>query len=49
MFHIYGLTRDEVEHVLDSFPVVRKYDERDYGEYLTSKVILECYDGFANR
>jgi len=49
VFHIYGLTRDEVEHVLDSFPVVRKYDERDYGEYLTSKVILECYDGFANR
>lgn len=46
MFHIYGLTRDKVEHVLDSFPVVRKYDERDYGEYRTGRAILECYDRF---
>jgi hypothetical protein len=32
MFHIYGLTRDEVEHVLDSFPIIRKNEERDNGE-----------------
>ena len=44
MFHIYGLTRDEVEHVLDSFPVVRKYDERDYGEYRTKRLVLTSYD-----
>jgi len=44
MFHIYGLNRDEVEHVLDSFPVVRKYDERDYGEYRTKRQILESFD-----
>jgi hypothetical protein len=25
MFRVYGLTRPEVEHVLDSFFVVRKY------------------------
>jgi len=42
MFHIYGLTRDEVEHVLDSFPVVRKYDERDYGEYRTKRFVLDA-------
>ena len=44
MFHIYGLNRDEVEHVLDSFPVVRKYDERDYGEYRTKRLVLNQFD-----
>ncbi|MCK6211558.1 N-6 DNA methylase [Georgenia sp. EYE_87] len=44
MFHIYGLDRPEVEHVLDSFFVVRKYDERDHGEFRTKRLVLERYD-----
>lgn len=44
LFHIYGLNRDEVEHVLDSFTVVRKYEERDFGEYRTRRLVLEAYD-----
>jgi hypothetical protein len=44
MLHVYGLTRDEAEHVLDSFPVVRKYEERDHGEYRTRRLVLEAYD-----
>ena len=44
MLHIYGLTRVEAEHVLDSFPVVRKYEERDHGEYRTRRLVLEAYD-----
>ena len=38
MFHLYGLTRAEVEHVLDSFFVVRKYEERDHGEFRTKRL-----------
>ena len=45
--HVYGLTRHEAEHVLDSFPVVRKYDERDHGEYRTKRLVLEAYDRMA--
>jgi hypothetical protein len=30
--HVYGLSREEAEHILDSFVVLRKYDERDFGE-----------------
>ncbi|ORV21096.1 restriction endonuclease [Mycolicibacterium conceptionense] len=45
--HIYGLDRDESEHVLDSFFVVRKYDERDFGEYRTKRLVLEAYDRMA--
>lgn len=44
MFMLYGLDRDEVEHVMDSFFVVRKYDERDHGEFRTKRLILEAYD-----
>jgi hypothetical protein len=42
--HIYGLDRDEAEHVLDSFYVVRKYEEQDFGEYRTKRLVLEAYD-----
>lgn len=42
--HIYGLNRDEAEHVLDSFPVVRRYEERDFGEYRTRRLVFEAYD-----
>ncbi|GAA4401901.1 N-6 DNA methylase [Fodinibacter luteus] len=47
MFHLYGLARDEVAHVMDSFFVVRKYDERDHGEFRTKRLILEIYDAMA--
>ncbi|MDQ1250284.1 MAG: hypothetical protein QG597_4663, partial [Actinomycetota bacterium] len=43
MMHVYGLTCDEVEHVLDSFPVLRKYEERDHGEFRTRRLILDSY------
>jgi hypothetical protein len=45
--HVYGLTHKEAEHVLDSFFVVRKYEERDHGEYRTKRLVLEAYDRMA--
>lgn len=45
--HIYGLNRDDAQQVLDSFPIVRKYDERDFGEYRTKRLVLEAYDRMA--
>jgi hypothetical protein len=45
--HIYGLQREEVEHVLDSFPVLRKYQERDLGEFRTKRLVLEFYEAMA--
>lgn len=44
IFHLYGFQRHEVEHVMDSFTAVRKYDERDHGEFRTKRLILETYD-----
>ena len=48
MMHVYGLQRDEVEHILDSFPVVCKYEERDHGEFRTKRLVLEYYDAMAD-
>jgi hypothetical protein len=44
MFHLYGLDRADTEHVLDSFFVVRKYEERDHGEFRTKRLVLAAYD-----
>lgn len=45
--HVYGLSRAEAEHVLDSFFVVRKYEERDHGEYRIRRLVLDAYDRMA--
>jgi hypothetical protein len=44
MLHVYGLTRGDAEHVLDSFFLIRKYEERDHGEYRTRRLVLDAYD-----
>ncbi len=46
-FHLYGLSRDDTDYVMDTFPIVRKNDEKAHGEYRTKRVILEIYDAMA--
>ncbi|MEY4513183.1 MAG: hypothetical protein RLZZ450_5305 [Pseudomonadota bacterium] len=46
-FHLYGLTRSDTDYVLDTFPIVRKHDEKAHGEYRTKRAILEIYDAMA--
>ncbi|MCM8747077.1 SAM-dependent methyltransferase [Thermomicrobium sp. CFH 73360] len=41
---LYGLERSEVEHVLGSFPVLRKNEEQAYGEYRTARLVLAAFD-----
>jgi len=40
MLHLYGLSRADAEPVLDSFFVLRKYEERDCGEFRTKRLVL---------
>jgi hypothetical protein len=42
--HLYGLTRDELAYILDTFPIVKRKDEAQYGEYRTKRMILERYE-----
>jgi hypothetical protein len=46
-FHLYGLSRDDTDYVMDTFPIVRKNDEKAHGEYRTKRAILEIYDAMA--
>lgn len=41
--HLYGLTREELDYVLETFPIVRRKDEARWGEYRTKRMILEKY------
>ncbi|NPD06526.1 N-6 DNA methylase [Nocardioides sp. zg-1308] len=47
MMHVYGLSRAEAEHVLDSFPIVRRNEERAAGEYRTKRLVLDAYNALA--
>ncbi len=47
MFYIYGVERDDVDYILDTFSIVRRRDEAAHGEYRTKRVILERYDAIA--
>lgn len=47
-FHLYGIVRDDVDYIMDTFPIVRKNDEKKHGEYRTKRVILEVYDAMAD-
>ena len=39
-FHLYGLSRDDAEYVLDTFPIVRREDEAACGTYRTRDMTL---------
>ncbi len=43
-FHLYGIERDDMDHILETFPIVKQRDVELYGEYRTKRVILEIYD-----
>jgi hypothetical protein len=46
-FHLYGIERDDVDYIMDTFPIVRRKDEAAHGEYRTKRLILERYDALA--
>jgi hypothetical protein len=43
-FHLYGIERDEVDYIMETFPIVRRRDEVAHGDYRTKLQILEIYD-----
>jgi hypothetical protein len=44
MFHVYGVERDDVDYIMDTFRGVKEHDEATHGEYRTKRIILEIYD-----
>src|SRR5690606_21613776 len=46
-FHLYGIARDDVDYILETFPIVKRKDIAKHGEFRTKRVILEMYDAMA--
>lgn len=43
-FHLYGIGREDVDYILETFPIVKKKDIQQHGNYRTKLTILEIYD-----
>jgi len=37
--HLYGLTREELAYILDTFPIVRRKDEERWEEYRMKRLV----------
>ena len=46
-FHLYGIERDDVDYVMETFPIVKRKDEQLYGTFRTKELILEVYEAMA--
>lgn len=44
MLHLYGLERDQAEWLINSFGVLRRYEEREFDEFRTRQQVLAIYD-----
>ena len=47
VLHLYGLNRAQAEWLIDSFKVLRKYEERDHLEFRTKRIVMEIFDEMA--
>lgn len=43
-FHLYGIARDDVDYIMETFPIVKRKDEATYGSFRTKETIMAIYD-----
>ena len=43
-FHLYGIEHDDMDYMMETFPIVKRKDEKLLGAYRTKRVIVEMYD-----
>ena len=46
-FHLYGISRDDADYILGTFPIVRREDEAELGRYRTRDLILAYMNALA--
>lgn len=47
VFHLYAIKRDDVDYIMETFPIVKRKDIAAHGEYRTKHMILDVYDRMA--
>ena len=45
--HLYGLSRQDFEHIFGTFPVLEKKERKAFGEFISKRKCLEEYDRIA--
>ena len=45
-FLLYGIDRDDAAYILDTFPIVRKRDEKAFGRYVSKELTLAYMSAF---
>ena len=46
-FHLYGISNDDAEYILSTFPIVRREDEAEFGRYRTSEMVISYMNALA--
>ena len=46
-FHLYGLSREDADYVLGTFPIVQRQDEKEFGHYRTRDLVLAYMSALA--
>lgn len=44
--HLYGISKDDLDYILGTFPIAKRKDEAKYGTYRTRDLILEYYEKY---
>ncbi|WGT47291.1 hypothetical protein [Tessaracoccus lacteus] len=44
LFQLFGVTRDDLDYIMESFPIVKRKDVAAHGTFRTKDMILEVYD-----
>jgi hypothetical protein len=47
LFHMYGISRDDTDYIMETFPIVKRKDIEKHGRYLTRETICAIYDAMA--
>jgi len=47
--HLYNINKKDLNYILETFPVLKKNENKKFGEFKTKRLILEAYDKFADQ
>ena len=47
-FHLYGIERNDVDYIMEAFPIVKRNDTREHGSYRSKELVFEVYDRMAH-
>ena len=39
-FQLYGIDREDAAYILDTFPIIRRHDEAEFGRFRTKDLVL---------